>query len=70
MTLALLTTRCVGFFRPLPTDSVAPTLRLPLLLAALGLAVAMSRLPLPPLLGLLSASIGAVARQRVGGSEP
>lgn len=70
MTLALLTTRCLGFFRPLAPDSVAPTLRLPLLLAALGLAVAMPRLPLPPSPGLPPASIAAVARQGAAGSEP
>jgi hypothetical protein len=70
MTLALLTTRWVGFFRPLATDPVAPTLRLPLLLAALGLAVAMLRPPLPPSSGLLPASIAAVARRGVAGPEP
>ena len=67
MTLARLTT---GWFSPLVMASVAPTLRLPLLLAAFGLAVAMPRLPLPPSSGLLSAFIAAVARQRVAGAEP
>jgi hypothetical protein len=68
MTLARLTIR--WFFRHLVTDPVAPTLRLPLLLATLGLAVAMLRLPLPPPLGLRSTLWATVARHRVDGAEP
>jgi len=67
MTLARFSIR--WFLRHLVTDSVAPTLRLPLLLATLGLAVAMLHLPLPPPLGLLSALWAAVARHRVDGTE-
>jgi len=58
-----------SFWSGLPALSVAAALSLPLLLAALGLAVASPSLPRPPPARLLAARLAAIARQRLLGPE-
>src|SRR5260370_5180859 len=57
---------CSGSFRAQP---VSPALRSPLLFAAFGLAIVMSRFPLSPPLCFLPALLAAVARPRMLGAK-
>ena len=69
MTLARFTRpllRSSGSFRAHP---VSPALRLPFLLASLGLSIAMSRLPLSPPSCFFSTLRAAVTRQRMNGTK-
>jgi hypothetical protein len=69
MTLARSTrppVRCSGSFRAQP---VSAALRSPLLFAAFGSAIAMSRLPLAPSSCFFPAFLAAIARERMNGAE-
>jgi hypothetical protein len=65
MTLALLTDSRFLSLPSLSAQSITSALSLPPLLAAIGLAILMPRLPLLPLASLLAALLAAVTSHRV-----